>query len=328
MRPLLCSVLGLVLVLAAVCSAADTYEYDYSYGGAYGDDASGYMDDFGYAGNDDDAYYEEYGTYSDSTYGLGYEDNDYLDYGTSSSTNSCTTDKDGKVQLSKDAATCDLKLSGMDKAADKLKSGIDGIYKLAGCHNGRAMYKRKDSPAGEERVLWYAKTYADWDISRGDKPNDKDILVYGNDMHQHDVPLYVQSWFLGADLTSKKPNGTSDENYIRAKLAVACADGKKPKPPPAPAAAKQAVGPILTDEEMEQKYKMIYEKYGRRPEPNPTMNFSFVIMLVMIGLTVVLAIPYMLVNRGKPSTKGYAPVATNFAQVIQQSKKKQSGHIH
>jgi iron-regulated transporter 1 len=91
---------------------------------------------------------------------------------------------------------------------------------------------------------------------------------------------------------------------------------------------------------MEAKYKLIYEKYGRRPEPNPTMNFSFVIMLVMIGLTVVLAIPYMLVKRsnggqpgsgsaaGSRSTKGYAPVATSFAQVIQQSKKKQSGHIH
>jgi hypothetical protein len=36
----------------------------------------------------------------------------------------------------------------------------------------------------------------------------------------------------------------------------------------------------------------------------------------------------MLVKRGQARSKGYAPVATSFAQVIQQSKKKQSGHIH
>lgn len=324
MRPLLCVLV--LWVLAAACSA-EPYEYDYGYDGAYGDDTLNYLDDYGYYGNDDDAYYEEFGTYSDSSYGFGYDDYDYLDYGSGSSTNSCTANKDGKVKLANGTATCDLKLSGIDKQADKLKSGLDGVYKLTGCHNGRPMYKRKDSPAGEERVLWYAKSFADWDISRGDKPNDKDILVYGTDVHQHIVPLFVQSWHLGGDLTTKKPNGTSDETYVPAKLTVACADGKKVKAPPAPAAQK--VGPILTADEMEQKYKMIYEKYGRRPEPNPTMNFSFVIMLVMIGLTVVLAIPYMLVKRsGQPRSKGYAPVATNFAQVIQQSKKKQSGHIH
>lgn len=335
-RPLLlCVALVLLGVLGSCSRAADSYEYDYSYDGAYGEDTLNYLDDYGYYGSDDDSYYEEFGTYSDSSYGFGfgYDDYDYLDYG-SGGAESCTADKDGKVTLANGTAACDLKLSGMDKLADKLKSGLDGIYKLSGCHNGRALYKRKDSPAGEERVLWYAKSFADWDISRGDKPNDKDILVYGTDMHQHTVPLFVQSWYLGADLTTKKPNGTSDETYVPAKLAVACADGKKVKPPPAPAAQK--VGPILNDDEMEAKYKMIYEKYGRRPEPNPTMNFSFVIMLVMIGLTVVLAIPYMLVKRsngqpggaGSRSTKGYAPVATSFAQVIQQSKKKQSGHIH
>lgn len=327
MRPLLlCLLAG--LLAAQLCAAANSYEYDYSYDGAYGDEALNYMDDFGYYSNDDDAYYEEFGAYSDSTYGLGYEDYDYLEEG-SAGADSCSTGKDGAVQLANGAASCDLKLSGVNKLADKLPSGVDGIYKLSGCHNGRAMYKRKDSPAGEERVLWYAKSFADWDISRGDKPNDKDILMYGTDVHQHEVPLFVQSWHLGADLTSDKPNGTSDETYIPAKLTVACADGKKVTPPPAPAAQK-VVGPILTDEEMEAKYKMIYERYGRRPEPNPTMNFSFVIMLVMIGLTVVLAIPYMLVNRGKPSSKGYQPVSTtsSFAQVIQQSKKKQSGHIH
>jgi iron-regulated transporter 1 len=323
MRPLLCVLL--LLVLAAACSAEDTYEYDYGYGDTYGYD-EGELDAYGYYGNDDDAYYEEFGTYSDTTDGFGYdEDYDYLDEGISGA-DSCTTTKEGKVQLTNGTASCDLKLSGVNSMADKLKSGLDGIYKLSACHNGRPMYKRKDSPAGEERVLWYSKSFADWDISRGDKPNDKDILVYGTDAQQHVVPLFVQLWHLGADLTTKKPNGTSDETYVPVKLTLTCADGKKVKAPPAPVSLK--VGPILTDDEMEAKYKMIYEKYGRRPEPNPTINLTFVTMLVLMGLTVVLAIPYMLVKRSKPGSRGYEPVATSFVQAIQQSRKKQSGHVH
>lgn len=326
MRPPLLCLLSLVALAAA--AGPDPYTYDYGYGDGYGDDSLSYLDDYGYFGSDDDAYYEEYGTYADHDYdAFGYDDYDYLDYGTSASS-SCTADKDGKVKLSNGTASCDIKLSGADKMADKLKSGIDGVYKIVGCHNGHAMYKRKDSPAGEDRVLWYSKGFQDWDISKGVTPNEKDILMYGTDIHGHGVPLFVQSWHLGADLTTKKPNGTSDESYIAIKLTVTCADGKKVKPPPV-TPAQQKVGPILTDDEMEQKYKLIYEKYGRRPEPNPNVSFSFVIMLVMIGLTVVLAIPYMLVKRsGKPSGKGYQPVATNFAQVIQQSKKKHSGHVH
>lgn len=338
-------VAGVVVVLV-VCQAAagvqaaggDSYEYDYSsYDGAYGgDDGSDYaLDDYGYYGSDDEAYYEEYGTYADSSYALGYDDYDYLDYGDGSGSGaggSCT-EKDGKVSLGNGtaaaASACDLKLSGVDSMADLLESGVDGVYTLAGCHNGYPMYKRKDSPAGEERVLWYSKGFADWDLSKGSTPNDKDILLYGTDANQHTVPLFVQAWNLGADLTTNKPNGTSDETYVPVKLSIACADGKKVLPPTV-APVQQRVGPILTDEEMELKYKQIYEKYGRRPEPNPTMNFSFVIMLVMIGLGVVLAIPYMLMSRSRsPGGKGYQPVATtSFAQVIQQSKKKQSGHIH
>lgn len=76
------------------------------------------------------------------------------------------------------------------------------------------------------------------------------------------------------------------------------------------------------------KYRYVYEKYGRRPEPNPTVSFSFIVLLVMGGLTAVLLIPYLLVYKKDPK-RGYAPVATtSFAQVIQQSKKKQSGHIN
>jgi iron-regulated transporter 1 len=324
MRPQHLCLLALA-VLAAACSAGTTESGEYDYG--YGDSDLDYLDDYGYYGSDEDAYYEEYGTYADDTYNFGYDDyGDYLDYGMAGS-GACTTGKDGKVQLANGTASCDLKLQGLDQAADLVSSGIDGVYKLSGCHSGRPTYKRKGDKPGGDRVLWYSQGFADWDISNGTTPNDNDILVYGTDVQQHTVPLFVQSWNLGADLTTKKPNGTSDESYVPAKLSVTCADGQKVEPPKV-APAQQKVGPMLTDEEIEAKYRMIYERFGKRPEPNPTMNFSFVTMLVLVGLTVVLAIPYMLVKRSRAAGPGYQPVATSFSQVIQQSKKKHSGHIH
>jgi iron-regulated transporter 1 len=223
------------------------------------------------------------------------------------------------------AATCDIKIEGVDKQADLLPGGLDGVYKLFACHDGRPAYKRQKSPAGEDRVLFYSKDFGDWDVSKGAQANEKDILLYGGELEHHSVPLFAKNWHLGADLT-KAGAKLSDDQYLPVTAMLKCADGKVYKPPAVnPAVQKQ--GPILTDEEIEAKYKLVYDKYGRRPEPNPTVNFSFVIMLVMVGLAIVLAIPYLLVRK-RGEKKGYQPVATSFAQVIQQSKKKQSGHVH
>lgn len=68
------------------------------------------------------------------------------------------------------------------------------MYKLSSCYNGRAMYKRVNSPAGENRVLWYSSTYGDWDISKGSDPNEAEILMYGGEMEHASVPLFVTSW--------------------------------------------------------------------------------------------------------------------------------------
>ena len=55
--------------------------------------------------------------------------------------------------------------------ATKLVGGVDGVYKLSSCYNGKPMYRRKKpSPAGEERVMWYSSTFGDWDVSRVSKP--------------------------------------------------------------------------------------------------------------------------------------------------------------
>ncbi len=51
-------------------------------------------------------------------------------------------------------------------------------------------------------------------------------------------------------------------------------------------------------------------------------------MLVMIGLSIVLAIPYVMLRKKGGSSKGpQQPIAASFAQIIQQSKKKQVGGV-
>jgi iron-regulated transporter 1 len=328
MRPLCWAVL-VILALAAAPARSYEYGYEYGYDGLYGDDMEyDYLDDYGYYGDDADLYYEEYGYYADDDV-FGYDDYyefyDYLDYDEIDAVVDCTVDKDGKVKLANGTAPCDIKIEGIDKQADLLTGGLDGVYKLYTCHDGKPAYSRQNSPKGEERVLWYSREFGDWDVSKGPKPNEADILLYGGDIEHHPVPLFVKNWHLGGDLKSGTDKA-ADESYVPVAATIKCADGRVYKPP-AVNEAVQKQGPLLTPEEIEDKYKLIFEKYGRRPEPNPTVNFSFVVMLVMVGLTIVLAIPYLLVRK-RNQMKGYQPVATSFAQVIQQSKKKQSGHIN
>jgi iron-regulated transporter 1 len=125
-------------------------------------------------------------------------------------------------------------------------------------------------------------------------------------------------------------------------LQVACADGTKYDPAKynvAPASTGGAAvvgpnglstsgGPLLTAEEIEAKYVKLYDQYSRA-EPSPTVNFTFVVLLVMTGLTIVLAIPYFLMRKRVPGGKGKPEtLAGSFAAMIQQSKKKSSGHIN
>lgn len=357
--------------------AGGGYEYDYAYDGYYGagDDAAGYDGDayddaYGYYGDDDAAYYDDYGYYADGD-GLGY-DLGYADYydayyddddysaadgaagAKAGAEGECVVGADGKVSLrganSTDASKkpalqlCDIKVSGVDKQADKLRGGLDGVYAVTGCRDGRPYYKRKDSPAGEDRVLWYSRGFGDWDVSRGVAPTDRDILLYGGDVQHHAVPLFVEAWHLGGDL--KTNSGVGEDAYVAIpNVKLSCADGTKVAPPKVNPAV-QRPRPVLTDEEVEAKYRLVYERYGRRPDPSPALNFGFVVLLVMVGLTVVLAMPYMLLTRSggsgaaSRSTKGYSAVSTSsggnggggapasLAQVIAASRKKRSGHAH
>lgn len=312
------SLQAVILLVLATCSWAQ-YEYDYGYGddfyeqeeGAAGDS---YYDEYGYYGDEDDAYYEYYGYYADDT--AGYEDYYSDEY---DSFEECSTSVSGKPALANGSAVCDIKISGVNKLADKLTGGLDGIYKLTSCYNGKALYLRAASPAGEGRVLWYSSTFGDWDVSKGTEPNEAEILMYGGEMEHASVPLFVTSWHLGAGLKSDTTLGEDD--YMPIKVKVSCSDGTI-------YAADEVrtntakTGPVLTDDEMEAKYRAIYDKHNNT-EPSPTINFTFVVLLVMAGLTVVLAMPYFLLKK-----KGKQSMSGSFSQILQSSKKKQAGHMN
>lgn len=73
--------------------------------------------------------------------------------------------------------------------------------------------------------------------------------------------------------------------------------------------------------------RYIYDKYSRSSDPSPTVSFTFVVLLVMTGLTIVLAIPYFLLRKkGLAGKGGSTSGISSFAQMLQASKKKQSGH--
>ncbi len=80
-------------------------------------------------------------------------------------------------------------------------------------------------------------------------------------------------------------------------------------------------GPALTDAEIEAKYLKIFEQY-HRDDPSPTINFTFVVLLVMTGLTIVLAIPYFLMKKKDKKGGGDGSIASSFAQMLQQNRKK------
>ncbi|GLI61755.1 hypothetical protein VaNZ11_004221, partial [Volvox africanus] len=108
----------------------------------------------------------------------------------------CLFDTNGQPVLASETASCDIKVAGVDKQADKPNDGLDSVYKLTSCYDGKPMYKRQSSPVGEDCALSYSSTFGDWDISMGGEPNDAEILMYGGEMEHASVPclLAAGSW--------------------------------------------------------------------------------------------------------------------------------------
>lgn len=164
---LLVALLALCAVLGAHCQEDTSYDYtyDYNYNDSDVDLEQTYEDDsYGYYADDDNAYYEYYGYYADDFDG---QEGDYYDYYDEEAANdwftNCETDAAGKFSLHNGTASCDVRISGADKTADQLQGGIDGVYAIAACHNGKPLYRRKDSTEGQVcccflRALAFAST--------------------------------------------------------------------------------------------------------------------------------------------------------------------------
>lgn len=302
----------------------DNFDLDMeSYG--YGEDMDEYLnDEAGYYGDDDNNFYDYHGYYTEEYDGgySGYDEEDYDEY------KDCTFDDKGKAVLRNITTACPIKIAGVDKHAGSLPGGVDGLYDVVSCYNGKPLYRRRntsDSEASESRVLWYSDSFGDWDVSRGEHPREEDTMLYGGEREFAALPLLVSKWYLHS---ADKRVGTRD--YKAIKVQVTCADGTKLKKEEIEALQRLAqerrsTGPMLTNDEFDKKYKEVYEKFGSRPDPNPAVSFTFVVLLVMIGLTIVLAIPFFLV---KKKSNGKASISTSFSQMLQQSKKKQSGHAN
>lgn len=244
-------VLPLLLLALAAARCFAQYEYnDYGYGyyDFYDVEDDFYYDEYGYYGNPDEAYYEYYGYYAEDF--AGYEDYYLEEY---DFFEECFFDTNGKPVLANGTASCEIKIAGVNQQADKLNGGLDGVYQLTSCYNGKPMYKRKNSPAGEERVLWYSSTFGDWDVSKGAEPNEAEILMYGGEMEHATVPLFVSSWHLGGDLKSNTALGEDD--YLPISVDVKCADGTEYDLSTVKThSATDKSTLVLTDQEMEDKY--------------------------------------------------------------------------
>ncbi|MEW5306342.1 MAG: hypothetical protein WDW36_008811 [Sanguina aurantia] len=259
--------LPLLLIIAASTKGLAQYQYDYGYTDTYDDfydtEEETSYDEYGYYENEDEAYYEYYGYYADDS--AGYEDyySDEYEFH-----EECSIGAGGKPVLANTTASCDIKIMGVNKQADKLSGGLDGIYTLSACYNGKPLYKREQSPVG------------DWTVCCGTPPPS----ATGTSPRA--------SWHLGGDLKSDTTLGEDD--YLPISVKVLCADGTvyQPSEMAASSLQQQRSGPILTDDEMEAKYQYIFDRYGNS-DPSPTINFTFVVLLM-----------------------------------LNQSKKKQSGHVN
>eukprot|EP01024_Parvocaulis_polyphysoides_P019151 TRINITY_DN18621_c0_g2_i1.p1 TRINITY_DN18621_c0_g2~~TRINITY_DN18621_c0_g2_i1.p1 ORF type:complete len:599 (+),score=91.73 TRINITY_DN18621_c0_g2_i1:91-1797(+) len=209
----------------------------------------------------------------------------------------CFKNSKGEIVLNASMEICDVRLEGADKFQMSFQGGIDGVYELSGCHNGRPKYIRY-GPQGQERVLWWSKFFGDWDINAGTEPDADNILCHGGQGHDEERPNFVNSssWALSK---LKKTNTTNNRQnpekvFELIELNVTCTNGKSLNQPEFSKFGKQ---PLLTDEEMDYQYRMIYEKYSRQQPPQPQINGVLVIMVLFTGLGVLLGIPYLVVKR-------------------------------
>lgn len=202
----------------------------------------------------------------------------------------CGLSEDGRATFGNGTTPCDVKIEGVDAAAQLLKGGIDGVYKAFSCQGGRPMYKREGSAPEEERVLWYSSEYRDWDISNGSTPQKDDILMYGGVSGKESRPEQVQDgWNVAAEFLT---DSVSLEQYVPVKASLLCADGSKVE---IQKTTNFGHRPLLNDADMQNQYRVILQK----PRRNKTAEVSLglVGVLMLLGVSVVFGLPYLVARQ-------------------------------
>jgi iron-regulated transporter 1 len=278
-------------------SSSDSFGYDVDYYDDYdlynkGYD-SDYLDDYEISDIDDSTEFNPYTGYYDDLY------NDYFFDDPEIVEEDCTVATDGAVKFNGTGA-CDIKLVGADAIAQKLHGGLDGVYKVAACENGRPMYKRDGGPAGEDRVLWYSSQFRDWDIANGTTPQEDDILMYGGSGGRESRPQYVfNQWNVATEFMN---NASNIEEYTKVDATVECADGSKTEKKVAGVTASFGAKPLISDDDMLSQYSAVYERAKRNQEP-PSLNLGILSLFVMIAMGIVFGMPYFMARRKFKRTK-------------------------
>eukprot|EP00201_Polytomella_parva_P006537 CAMPEP_0175079754 /NCGR_PEP_ID=MMETSP0052_2-20121109/25022_1 /TAXON_ID=51329 ORGANISM="Polytomella parva, Strain SAG 63-3" /NCGR_SAMPLE_ID=MMETSP0052_2 /ASSEMBLY_ACC=CAM_ASM_000194 /LENGTH=310 /DNA_ID=CAMNT_0016350167 /DNA_START=99 /DNA_END=1028 /DNA_ORIENTATION=+ len=263
------------------------------------DDSNGYYDD------GESTPYQTYDGYSATdlmpTYG------DYASTEDSLDVEDCVLNGTNII-LSSHTSDCSLNVSGGNSQLANLEGGIDGNYELQSCYNGRPLYRRITSKAPEgDLVLFYSSLYGDWDFARS-LGVDADVLVYGGDLVHFTTPLQVEDWQVLASLTLK-PTAYGEDDFTLINLSVTCsnAKGQASNVSIVEVAGAQSVSagldhPLLTDEEIEAKYRYVYDKYGKSSNAggsgNTPRNWLSVFFLLLIGIILIVTMPH-LVKRSK-----------------------------
>lgn len=63
------------------------------------------------------------------------------------------------------ATPCDIQIEGVDSVAPGLKGGLDGVYKVATCENGRPLYKRETADSSGKCCLSFSNFFT-WSHTR------------------------------------------------------------------------------------------------------------------------------------------------------------------
>lgn len=239
---------------------------------------------------DGDLYFNSKTGMLDDVYG------DYF-FGQPEEHSSCKLGADGTPIL--DGAykqMCDIQVTGANAQVPLLAGGLDGIYRVHTCENGRPAFRRITNPDGEDRLLWYSSKHKDWDISNGTKPEEMDILLYGGEGMASLRPEFVpqDKWFIAAEF---QPNATVSADYIRADVLVQCTSKHREVTQP-PETVKEH--PYITAAEMEAQYRSVIDKAARQRQRHSSNSFfssGTIALLVVLGVILCLCLPRALANR-------------------------------